>query len=277
MSMNAIHDTLPHDDTRTAAQNLVAIVTGAGDGIGWATSERLADDVSHVVLVDLREDAVVQRAAQLGSAHLGLRCDVSSPEDIAGVIRTVVDRFGRIDVLVNNAGIGEQAAATLDQDVELFDRVLRVHLRGTFLMSRDVGRVMVANRSGSIVNIGSIAGQAGIPGRNAYGAAKAGIVSMTRAMACEWARRGVRVNAVAPGYVRTQLVAELEGRGVLDSAAINARTPMGRMADPAEIAEAIAFLASKRASFVTGTTLHVDGGWLALGAPESVLATNDTA
>ena len=196
---------------------------------------------------------------------------MTSQEDVAQLICAVMKRFGRIDVLVNNAGIGEQAAPTIDQTVEAFDRVLSVHLRGTFLASREAAKVMLAQRSGSIVNLASIAGLAGIPARNAYGAAKAGIGAMTRAMACEWARSGIRVNAVAPGYVRTTLVNDLERKGALDAGAIEARTPMGRMADPNEIAEVIAFLASTRASFITGTTLNVDGGWLALGAPESVL------
>lgn len=250
----------------------VAVVTGAADGIGWAAAQRLAEEHAHVVLIDLREEVARDRAAQLGAAHLGLRADVTSADDVASALAAVTSRFGRVDVLVNNAGIGEQAAPTVEQKVELFDRVLSVHLRGTFLMSREAGRTMLAHGSGSIVNLGSIAAFGGIPSRNAYGAAKAGILAMTRAMACEWARRGVRVNAVAPGYVRTALVEELERKGALDIQAINARTPMGRLAAPGEVAEAIAFLASARASFITGTTLHVDGGWLALGAPESALA-----
>ena len=250
----------------------VAIVTGAADGIGWATAQRFAQEGARVVVVDLREDAARARAAELGDSHLGLRCDVGSEPDVIAVVRDVVERYGRIDVLVNNAGVGEQAGATVDQSLVGFDRVLHVHLRGTFLMSREAGRAMLAQGSGCIVNIGSIAGEAGIPTRNAYGAAKAGVAAMTRAMACEWARRGVRVNAVAPGYVRTALVDRLEREGALDARAIEARTPMGRMAAPAEIAEAIAFLASERASFVTGTTLNVDGGWLAFGAPAHSLA-----
>ena len=155
--------------------------------------------------------------------------------------------------------------------------MLDVHLRGTFLMCREGGRAMVAAGRGSIVNLGSIAALAGIPARNAYGAAKAGILSMTRSMACEWARSGVRVNAVAPGYVRTARVDRLALEGVLDLRALESRTPMGRMAEPSEIAEAIAFLASERAGFITGTTLNVDGGWLALGAPEAVLLSNPDA
>ena len=249
----------------------VAAITGAADGIGWATAQRLVADVDHVALLDLREDAARQRAAELGDAHIGVGCDVSSPESVAAAVHAVLERFGRVDVLVNNAGIGEQAAPTVDQDVEAFDRVLNVHVRGTFLVSREVARAMLAQSGGAIVNIASIAGLAGIPTRNAYGAAKAGIAAMTRAMACEWARSGVRVNAVAPGYVRTALVDELERKGALDTKAIAARTPMGRLAQPAEIAEVIAFLASPKASFITGATLNADGGWLALGAPESAL------
>jgi NAD(P)-dependent dehydrogenase (short-subunit alcohol dehydrogenase family) len=174
---------------------------------------------------------------------------------------------------VNNAGIGEQAVMTLEQTVEAFDRILSVHLRGTFLASREAARVFVRQQAGTIVNISSIAGLGGHPGRNAYGAAKAGIASMTEAMACEWARDGIRVNAVAPGYVMTDLVKDLVAKGALNLADIQARTPMGRCAHPDEIAEAIAFLASPRAGFITGVTLAVDGGWLAFGAPPAKLGT----
>jgi NAD(P)-dependent dehydrogenase (short-subunit alcohol dehydrogenase family) len=250
----------------------VAIVTGGADGIGWATARRLAQDFTHVVLLDLNGAAARERAGELGPQHLGLQCDVADAASVTAAIARVLEVHGRIDALVNNAGVGEQAKPTLEQQVEGFDRVLSVHVRGAFLVSREAARTMLAQGSGAIVNIASIAGQAGIPGRNAYAAAKAGIAAMTRSMACEWARKGLRVNAVAPGYVRTALVDKLAREGALDTAAIERRTPLGRMAQPEEIAEVIAFLASTRASFVTGTTVNVDGGWLALGAPEQALA-----
>jgi NAD(P)-dependent dehydrogenase (short-subunit alcohol dehydrogenase family) len=203
---------------------------------------------------------------------------VSDADSVAVAVRTVCERLGRIDALVNNAGIGDQAAPTLRQDVAAFDRVLAVHLRGSFLMSQAViARMLQQARDargcrGALVNLGSIAGLGGIPGRNAYSAAKAGMLGLTRALASEWARAGIRVNAVAPGYVATELVAELAKKGAIDGEAIARRTPLGRLADPAEIAATIAFLASPAASYVTGAVLAADGGWSAFGAPESTLA-----
>ena len=259
--------------TPDASHPTVAIVTGGGDGIGWATAQRLARDFTHMVIADVRAEAAGARAAELGPAHAGMACDVTSEASVVSLMQQVRERFGRIDALVNNAGIGEQAVMTLEQTVEAFDRILAVHLRGTFLASREAARVFVEQQSGVIVNISSIAGLHGHPGRNGYGAAKAGISSMTEAMACEWARDGIRVNAVAPGYVLTDLVKSLVAKGALNLENIEERTPIGRTAQPAEIAEAIAFLASPRASFITGVTLPVDGGWQAFGAPPAKLGT----
>jgi len=259
----------------TLATARIAIVTGAADGIGWATAQTLARDGVQVALLDLRADGVQARAAELGAAHLGLGCDITDEASVAAAVQAVVARFGRVDVLVNNAGIGDQTGATVDQNTAAFDRVLAVHLRGTFLMSQAVGRVMLQQdgpQRGAIVNLGSIASTIGLPTRNAYSAAKAGVLGMTRAMASEWARSGIRVNAVAPGYVNTALVADLVHKGMVDGPAIAHRTPLGRMAEPFEIAEAICFLASPRASYITGIVLPVDGGWTCFGAPESALA-----
>ncbi len=255
----------------------VAIVTGAADGIGWATAQQLALAGWTVALFDLNGQRAAERAQHLGDQHSGWACDVTDAAVVRTRVAEVVARHGRIDALVNNAGISDQTAPTLQQDIEAFDKVLAVHLRGAFLMSQQVIAQMqhqprdAQGNRGALVNIGSIASFGGIPGRNAYCAAKAGVLGMTRALASEWARRGVRVNAVAPGYVNTALVAGLVERGAIDAKAIAHRTPMGRMAAPQEIAQVIAFLASPAASYITGAVLPVDGGWMALGAPESAL------
>jgi NAD(P)-dependent dehydrogenase (short-subunit alcohol dehydrogenase family) len=259
-----------------------AIVTGAADGIGWATAQQLAAEGWSVALLDLQGDAAVARAAELGAQHLGLACDVSDETSVQTAVAAVAARLGRIDALVNNAGIGDQTGPTTEQNVAAFDRVLAVHLRGTFLMSQAVGKLMLQAASvpgqgrGAIVNLGSIASTIGLPSRNAYSAAKAGVLGMTRALASEWARAGIRVNAVAPGYVRTALVADLARKGAIDAKGIAHRTPMGRMAEPAEIAKAIVFLAGPGASYITGAVLPVDGGWTAFGAPESALPALQT-
>ncbi|MFM2065480.1 MAG: hypothetical protein RLZZ584_389 [Pseudomonadota bacterium] len=254
-----------------------ALITGAADGIGWATAQAFAAAGYRVAIADLREAQALERAVELGAqhavagGHLGLACDVTNEAAAASAVARVHAAFGQLDVLVNNAGIGDQPGATVDQKLDAFDRVLGVHLRGTFLMSREVARLMLAQapdargNRGAIVNIASIVASAGIPGRNAYGAAKAGIVGMSKAMAVEWGLSGLRVNAVAPGYVRTALVEKLQGQGLLNTGAIHQRTPMGRMGLPAEIADAIVFLASPQASFITGAVLQVDGGWVAHG------------
>jgi NAD(P)-dependent dehydrogenase (short-subunit alcohol dehydrogenase family) len=254
------------------------LITGAADGIGWATAQLLARQGHALAVLDLRGDLARTRAAELGAHHLGLGCDVTDEANVRAALTLVLQRFTRIEGLVNNAGIGDQTGATVAQHVAAFDRVLSVHLRGCFLMCQAVGQHMLSQvrhdkaGRGAIVNLGSIASLTGLPMRNAYSAAKAGIVGMTRAMASEWARAGIRVNAVAPGYVRTALVAALADQGALDMAAIAQRTPLGRMAEPDEIAEVISFLLSPHASYITGAVLPVDGGWTAFGGTEASLS-----
>lgn len=246
-------------------QDQTAIITGAADGIGWAMAQGFAEAGYRVLIADLDGDKAASRAAELGAAHAGAAVDVTRDSDVTALAELADARFGRCDVLVNNAGIADRHLPTLEQDMEHFGRVLDVHLKGTFMMSRAIGARMIAAGSGAIVNIGSIAGVSGMPRRNAYGAAKAGIVSMTRAMACEWAGQGLRVNAIIPGYVETALVRALIAEGKIDADRLRRRIPMGHLAQPGDIAAAALFLVSGQARYITGTTLTVDGGWSAFG------------
>jgi NAD(P)-dependent dehydrogenase (short-subunit alcohol dehydrogenase family) len=247
------------------ADKPVVVITGAGDGIGWAAAQIFASHRYRVALVDINADSASEKARTLGEGHAAIGCDVSKEADVRAAFKAIVAQFGGVDALVNNAGIGSPHLPTSEQTVESFERILSIHLTGTFLFSREAHALMAPRCKGSIVNISSIAGLSGLPRRNAYGAAKAGIAAMTRSMACEWASAGIRVNAVAPGFVATALVKKLEADGFVDTARLNRRIPMGRLARPEEIAEAIYFLSSGAASYITGTILSVDGGWTAFG------------
>lgn len=242
------------------------LVTGGAAGIGWAIARAFAARGDRVAIVDLDGEAAASRAGELGAGHLGLAADVTDEASVRAAVASADAELGGLGVVVNNAGIGDDPAPTLGQELGRFRRVVSVHLDGTFLVSREAARLMLPRGGGAIVNVASIAALGGIPRRNAYGAAKAGIAAMTRAMACEWAGQGLRVNAVAPGYVATELVARLAAEGGVDLAAIRRRVPMGALGTPEAIADAVVFLASDAARYVTGTTLAVDGGWSAFGS-----------
>jgi NAD(P)-dependent dehydrogenase (short-subunit alcohol dehydrogenase family) len=229
----------------------VVVVTGGMQGIGAAIAQGFAS----------RGDAVAVLDVQEGSPYL---CDVSDAAQVEAVASRVEAELGPVDVLVNNAGIAHIARSeTLAE--EAWRRSLDVMATGTFLCARAFGARMLERRQGVIVNISSINATEAFPQRLAYCAAKAAVEMMTRVLAIEWAERGVRVNAVAPGVTRTEMVASAIATGAVDEALYVGRTPMRRLATPSEIADAVLFLASDRATFITGTTLVVDGGWSAFG------------
>ncbi|MCW2871298.1 SDR family oxidoreductase [Actinacidiphila oryziradicis] len=240
----------------------VAVITGAAQGIGRQVAEALAEEGYALVLADLREPEETLDALG-GAAAIALVGDVAAEADVATLTDLVRDRFGRLDVLVNNAGVSLLSPAE-ETTAEQWRRVLEVNLTGPFLLSRALGRLMLDAGSGSIVNIASIAGLHGIADRAAYNASKHGLIGLTRTLAAEWGGRGVRVNAVCPGWVKTEMDAADQASGGYTDSDITDRVPMGRFAAPGDIAAAVAFLADPaRSGFVNGVALPVDGGWTA--------------
>lgn len=245
----------------------IAIVTGAAQGIGRRTSEVLAQAGYAVALIDLKscDQPLAQVRAQQVDA-VELLGDVSDERFVAHAVRTVRERWGRADVLVNNAGISFIAPAE-NVDAKAFLRVLEVNLLAPFLLAKSFGALMLEQRSGSIVNVASIAGLVGIADRSAYNASKHGLVGLTRTLAAEWGGRGVRVNAVCPGWVKTEMDAADQAGGGYNDADIEGVNPMGRFATPEDIARAILFLADPgQSGFVNGHALAVDGGWTTDGS-----------
>ena len=230
----------------------VAIVTGAAQGLGAAIADALESEGARVGRTDIR------------GAEIEL--DVRDRASVEHAVEEVVRTLGEPTILVNNAGLSRFGPSeTLPE--EHWQLVVDVDLTGVFRCSQVVGARMLAAGRGAIVNIASVAAQTGFPGRVAYSAAKAGVVGLTRTLGSEWASRGVRVNAVAPGYVRTALVEHALESGFLSEEGVRWRTPAGDLAAPAQIAAAVVFLASPEASYITGETLFVDGGYNAYGAP----------
>jgi NAD(P)-dependent dehydrogenase (short-subunit alcohol dehydrogenase family) len=249
----------------------VAVVTGAARGIGRKVALVLAERGYAVAANDLSApEATLGDLERIGAETLAISADVSDEEAVRGIVRSVMERFERIDVLVNNAGI---SLITPAEETTLADwrRVLEVNLTGPFLMCREFGREMLRRGSGSIVNISSVAGLLGIADRAAYNASKHGLVGLTRTLAAEWGGRGVRVNAVCPGWVKTEMDQEDRASGSYTDADIEGRVPIGRFAAPGDVAQAVVFLADpEQSSFVNGHTLSVDGGWFGDGGWESL-------
>ncbi|MEN9628494.1 MAG: hypothetical protein RJA10_1721 [Pseudomonadota bacterium] len=236
----------------------IAVVTGGASGIGAACVDSLRAAGARVIVADLRPEAGQPE-------HLA--CDVTQESAVQALMQDVHARHGRLDILVNAAGVVARTEATVDHTLAQWQQVLDINVTGTWLCCREAGRLMLAQGGGSIVNIGSVAGVVGLSRTGSYSPGKAAVNHLSRTLAVEWARQGVRVNAVAPGYVDTPLLQGVRAGRPGVTEALLSRVPQGRLGTPQEIANVVLFLCSPLASFVTGSVVTVDGGWSAHGGP----------
>lgn len=245
----------------------VALITGAAQGIGRCIAQTLGKLGYALALNDVRAPTdVLTSLHAIGCEAVEVVGDIADERTIEAGVERIMSRWGRLDVLVNNAGVSCIRRAQ-DTSTEQFRRVLEINLLGAFIAARAAGKVMLAQRAGSIINIASIAGLVGISDRVAYNASKHGLIGMTRTLAAEWGGYGVRCNAVCPGWVKTEMDAADQAGGSYLDADITDRVPMGRFASPEDIANAVSFLADPAASgFINGQALAVDGGWTADGS-----------
>jgi len=240
--------------------NRVAIVTGSGRGIGQAIALKLAEAGATIVINDIGEassfDSVAEGIRAMNRESLVILADVSLSSDADRLVEETIAAYGRVDILVNNAGITRDQLVLRMSD-EDWDRVINVNLKSVFLCTRAVLRHMIKQREGRIINIASIIGIVGNPGQANYASAKAGIIGFTRTIAKEVASRGITANAIAPGFIETQMTQRLEENQRQE---LKRRIPLGYFGTPRDVAEAVAFLASEEARYITGQVLNVDGG-----------------
>lgn len=244
----------------------VILIAGGAGGIGAETAARLAAEGCRVAVSDLdaeRAEATAAAIAAQGGQAIGVACDITRPEQCGLAVDAAVNRFGKLSGLVNCAGVSKPHDSLTLPPGE-WARMIDVQLNGAFYLAQAAARPMM-EAGGSIVFITSTNAEAAFPRRAAYCSAKAGVAMLTKVLAIEWARHGIRVNAVGPAYVATEMTQRNIAAGNVDEAQIKARIPLGRLAQPADVAGAVSFLLSAQASFITGHSLYVDGGWLAYG------------
>jgi NAD(P)-dependent dehydrogenase (short-subunit alcohol dehydrogenase family) len=243
----------------TATKRKLAIVTGGGSGIGLAIAEKFVEQGIEVVIAGRNQEKLDAAQQKLGALCHAIACDVTDLASIPGFVQSVIDRYGAIDILVNNAGTNMKKDFMEVTDEE-FQQVILTNLTAVFTMSREVVKNMLQQQAGCIIHISSMAAQYGIPKVIAYSASKTAVDGMTRAMAVELSPKGIRVNAIAPGFIYSDMTAKALDSDPERKAKVFGRTPMGIMGQPADIGEAAYFLTSDAAKFITGVVLPVDGG-----------------
>lgn len=247
-------------------KNKVALITGAASGIGRATVELWAEEGATVVAADVQDNAVrelVDRLSRRGHCVSFVHADVAREPDVAAMIHLALSRYGRLDVLFNNAGIEGEQAPTADASLENWDRVIDINLKGVFLGLKHGIKAMLEHGGGSIINNASVAGLVGFAGIPAYCASKGGVIQLTRTAALEYAMQNIRVNCLCPGVIDTPMVERFTNGQAEAEATMIALEPVGRVGTAREVAELALFLGSDRASFITGAVIPVDGGFVA--------------
>ncbi len=233
-----------------------ALVTGAGRGIGREIALALAGGGANVACVDVLESELAETARAIGQRAIAVKCDVRSAADVEKAVAACVERFGGLDILVNNAGITRDGLLIRMKEDD-WAAVIDVNLRGPFLFTKAAARHLMKSKAGRVINISSVAGIMGNPGQANYSSSKAGLIGLTKTAAREFASRSICINAVAPGFIRTEMAAKVDPK-VLEKQIGN--IPLGRMGEPREIAAAVLFLASDLAGYITGQVIQVDGG-----------------
>jgi NAD(P)-dependent dehydrogenase (short-subunit alcohol dehydrogenase family) len=246
----------------------VALITGGGQGIGKAICLAMARAGIRVAVNDIKADRaaeVVKQIEEEGGIGSSFQADVSNEDQIKSMVAKILQRFKSIDYLVNNAGISDQLVPVVEQDTDRWQKLVDIHLRGTYLCSKEIAKSMIRKKYGRIVNISSIAGLNAFPMRTAYSPAKSAIIMLTKVLAIEWASFNINVNAIAPGFIRTEMVEDFIRLGKMNEEEICNRIPLKRLGTSEEIAEIVLFLCSSSSSYITGQTIVVDGGWVAYG------------